>query len=253
MLPASSSVLASLACAFAFTGCAALVGADFDGLHAPILEDASTPDPLDATAPADASQDVASRDATSDVGPKPSDAAQDAVQGDAHEGGPTAKKIVFVTSSLFTANLGGIAGADVKCQASAVSGGLSGTFRAWISDEGTSATAGLTHASIPYALVTGTVVAANWSALASGSLAHAIDRNELGGAPPATTGCGSTSVFTGTDTTGASSVGHTCSGWTTAVAAGLAGLGDATGATYRWTNSCTGACSGLASLYCLEQ
>jgi hypothetical protein len=42
-------------------------------------------------------------------------------------------RLVFLTSAVFGAKLGGIEGADAKCQAAAESAGLDGTFRAWIS------------------------------------------------------------------------------------------------------------------------
>src|SRR5437868_4155746 len=45
----------------------------------------------------------------------------------------TAPNIVFVTSTRYTANLGGLAGADAICQAHATDAGLPGTYRAWIS------------------------------------------------------------------------------------------------------------------------
>ncbi len=41
---------------------------------------------------------------------------------------------VFVTSSTFTGNLGGISGADAKCQQAAANASLPGTWLAWISD-----------------------------------------------------------------------------------------------------------------------
>jgi hypothetical protein len=47
---------------------------------------------------------------------------------------PTGAGYVFVTSGTFDGNLGGIAGADQKCQAAAAGGNLTGTFKAWISD-----------------------------------------------------------------------------------------------------------------------
>ncbi len=43
-------------------------------------------------------------------------------------------KKVFLTESTFTGNLGGVMGADAKCQAEAARASLPGEFRAWISD-----------------------------------------------------------------------------------------------------------------------
>lgn len=41
---------------------------------------------------------------------------------------------MFVTSSTFTGNLGGISGADAKCRQAAANASLPGTWLAWISD-----------------------------------------------------------------------------------------------------------------------
>ena len=38
----------------------------------------------------------------------------------------------FVTSTSYNGNLGGVSGADLKCQARAAVAGLPGTYRAWI-------------------------------------------------------------------------------------------------------------------------
>jgi hypothetical protein len=54
-------------------------------------------------------------------------------------------KRVFVSGSKWNGNLGGLAGADAKCQQAADAAGLGGTFRAWISDDATSASSRLTH------------------------------------------------------------------------------------------------------------
>jgi hypothetical protein len=52
---------------------------------------------------------------------------------------PDPYKRVFVTSTSYTGDLGGLAGADLKCQAAAESVGLHGTFKAWLSDKKTPA------------------------------------------------------------------------------------------------------------------
>lgn len=47
---------------------------------------------------------------------------------------PAGALSAFVTSGVFTGNLGGIAGADQKCQAAAAGANLTGSWKAWISD-----------------------------------------------------------------------------------------------------------------------
>jgi hypothetical protein len=46
---------------------------------------------------------------------------------------PIPTLIVFASSLLYNGNLGGVAGADAKCQALATQAGLPGTYKAWIS------------------------------------------------------------------------------------------------------------------------
>ena len=74
-------------------------------------------------------------------------------------------KIVFVTSARYTENLGGIAGADEKCQQLAEAAGLPGTYKAWLSDKTSSPATTFTRSNGPYVLVDGTEVASNWLGL----------------------------------------------------------------------------------------
>lgn len=53
--------------------------------------------------------------------------------------GAVAPQYVFVTRGVYDANMGGIAGADSRCQLSAGGAGLKGVYRAWISDSNTDA------------------------------------------------------------------------------------------------------------------
>src|SRR5207249_159884 len=96
------------------------------------------------------------------------------------------KKRIFVSSVTYSADLGGTAGADAKCQSLADAASLAGTFKAWIADSCSHPTTRLTHSSGPYVLVNDTVVAADWTTLTTKlPLAHAINMTEKGGAPPA--------------------------------------------------------------------
>ena len=49
-------------------------------------------------------------------------------------GGGGSTKIIFVTSLIYSGNLGGLSGADAKCSLRAQAGGLSGSWKAWLSD-----------------------------------------------------------------------------------------------------------------------
>jgi hypothetical protein len=108
--------------------------------------------------------------------------------GDAGSAGPDAAidaavmphKLVFVTSQAFTGNLGGVAGADTKCQTLAQAASRPGTFKAWLGNASVSAFTRMARATVPYTLVDGTVVANDFTGLTSGTLLHGIDITELG-------------------------------------------------------------------------
>jgi hypothetical protein len=163
-------------------------------------------------------------------------------------------KCVFTASTAFGANFGGLAGADMQCQMLAQAAGLNGEYRAWLSSTTESAGSRLSHAAVPYHLVDGTLIANDWSDLTSGSLRHAIDLNEHGGAPPGTSAVGGHDVWTDTLPSGALNFpSSTCGDWANPGAPGS--LGDYTQQTgMYWTYKFNlSACSGTATLYCLEQ
>jgi hypothetical protein len=87
-------------------------------------------------------------------------------------------KAVFVTKSSFKSNMGGLSGADAKCQAEAddpESIVPSGTYMAWLSDGTNSPDTRFTKSSHPYVLPDATVVAENYSDLTDGSILSAIN------------------------------------------------------------------------------
>ncbi|MDB4942189.1 MAG: Tryptophan synthase alpha chain [Labilithrix sp.] len=166
---------------------------------------------------------------------------------------PTPKKI-FVTSAVYPASMGGHAGADANCAAAATGAGLTGTFLAWVSDDATSPASRFAHTTVPYALVDGTIVANGWEGLVSGSLRHAIDKTESGGAP-APPQVGICNVWTGTSNSGTPMYGS-CSSWSSVTqAAGNSGCaGNSSLSNGAWTCQCSGAvCNAQAALYCVEQ
>ncbi|EJK55631.1 hypothetical protein THAOC_24620, partial [Thalassiosira oceanica] len=119
-------------------------------------------------------------------------------------------KIVFVTSERYNGNLGGLAGADARCQERAKAAGLSGTFKAWLSDRTTSVSQRFDR-DFDYAAffrTDGVMVANDWSDLTDGSLLGAIDRDEFGNT------VGANFAWTNTDT------GGTQEGWTETVIGG---------------------------------
>ena len=103
----------------------------------------------------------------------------DMCDGESH---PWCSKIIFVTQPDYTANLGGVEGADAICQDLADTAGLTGTFLAWIADttEASSPAQRFVHNEGPYILVDGTVIANSWTDLTDGQLSSPIDLDSLG-------------------------------------------------------------------------
>ncbi len=172
-------------------------------------------------------------------------------------------KTVFVTSKGYTGNLGGLAGADQKCNALATTAGLSGSYMAWLSVAPEDPSTRFTRSTVPYALTDGTVIAGDWDDL----VGPEGDRLE---APISIDEAGyqrDTFVWTNTEYDGervldASSL--TCSGFTESTSQFPAVVGWSLGTvkgnsvegawTFRELTS-TGPpdCNYLAALYCFEQ
>jgi cysteine-rich repeat protein len=168
-------------------------------------------------------------------------------------------KLVFVTSTLHTANLGGLAGADGICQARAAAANLPGTYMAWLSTNlmnGTPATR-FAQSVQPYRKVDGVLVANNWADLIDGTLASPINKTELNGNPPiGNTGCaggGFATVWSATNGTGALiNAASTCTNWTSTNGGSYWGL--ATDTSGNWTAWCSGgSCSWTSPIYCFQQ
>ncbi len=166
-------------------------------------------------------------------------------------------RTIFVTSALYTGNLGGLAGADLKCQMLAEQAGLPGGFYAWLSDGAIAPSNRFVKSTVPYVLSTGIVVAKNWTDLTDGTLQHAIDTTESKGAAPIpAAGCaaGKPTVWTNTLEKGTPWNLNGCDGWTKTT--GAARQGHAKATNFTWTKFCEGqaaSCAWKAALYCVEQ
>ena len=79
-------------------------------------------------------------------------------------------KNVFVTSQSHNGDFGGLTGADAFCQSLALTAGLSGTYKAWLSDTTGSPATRFAQASVPYRLVDGTTIANDWNDLTDGTI-----------------------------------------------------------------------------------
>lgn len=163
--------------------------------------------------------------------------------------------IIFITSSGHTGNLGGLAGADARCQTLAAAAGLSGTYKSWLSDGFTAAKDRLVHSSAPYKLVDGTIIANNWTDLTDGALLAPINKSESGSLLL------DRPVFASTASDGSQAGGAYCADWTTEQPAeppcsiGAFGYGDNTRIDSWWTHVPAGGCicGQNWSLYCIQQ
>ena len=121
---------------------------------------------------------------------------------------------MFATSTRHTGNLGGLAGAHAICQQLAAGAGLTGTYRAWLSDALSGPASTMVHSSVPYVLVGGERIADNWADLTDGSIEHAIDRDEHGRQlDPEPFVCEGGEVWTNTTAAGSPSGLNDCLGW----------------------------------------
>ena len=162
-----------------------------------------------------------------------------------------APKTVFITSASYTGNLGGLAGADAKCQALASAANLTGTYKAWLTDGTTSAGSRLTHSTAPYELVGGAVIANSWADLTSGTLRDYLDADETG-----QTHGENTRAWTNTAGDGASqgpTFGGHCSNWTSASSSPVGGGGYVGFLDDEWTFDGADSCDVKDHLYCFEQ
>jgi len=88
-------------------------------------------------------------------------------------------KTVFISSLLYNGNLGGLAGADEKCNTLTRAARLKGTFKAWLSDTKESPTTRFTvQPSYVYSLTDGSLIANNCADLTDGTIDHVINKSE---------------------------------------------------------------------------
>lgn len=168
------------------------------------------------------------------------------------EGGPCR---VFATSQRFQADLGGLAGADAKCQALANASSLAagGTYKAWLSTETEYPANRFTNIDRtgPYLLTNGVKIADDWNSLTNGDLDAPITIDENGN--PAAGAGDAALVWTKTETNGEFwSTETTCGDWTSTDGETVGGDSRANNAF--WSEGFQGkACSSEFRLYCFEQ
>jgi hypothetical protein len=158
---------------------------------------------------------------------------------------PGGSCLVFLTSQTYTGDLGGLLGADAECQALADAAGLSGAYKAWLSDSTTAARDRLTQATVPYVRVDGTVVANSFTDLVDGMIMNPILLTEMNT-------LGTSSAWTGTQPDGSATQAN-CQNWTSG-AFDMTGTGGTTQVVSGlWTDFVDARCFSTAGLYCFEQ
>jgi len=171
----------------------------------------------------------------------------------------TTDKLVFISSAVYTGNLGGLAGADVKCQTLADAARLCGTFKAWLSDDTDNAADRLTHATGNYVLPDGQIVASGWAGLSAATHLHAINVTETKApAPVGTVSCGGATqapVWTGATFSGVAVANGSCANWGSSGTSSAGIFGNALATNGAWSGMCqlTTVCASTAALYCIQQ
>lgn len=161
-------------------------------------------------------------------------------------------KTVFVTEATFDGDLGGLAGADLKCQAATHAPGSivpAGEYKAWLSDTSDSPDTRFNKSSFPYVLPDGTPIATDYADLTDGTIINIIDQTQTGGTYSTNT------AWTGTNSDGTLAIDEHCVSWTsnewegpTLGAVGKIGLTDPD-----WSNQFSKLCDGDNHLYCFQQ
>lgn len=165
--------------------------------------------------------------------------------------------LVFVTSQTFNGNLGGLQGADDKCNAEADAAGLVGTYVAWISDSATDARDRTTDQG--YITIAGDIVADSLADLIDGTVGVPVNVDENG--MPILAGPGIfTGVWTNTAPDGVNFeqfVGggrDACGDWTTNASDRSAAMGRINETGVQWSGGGgTNPCNNQGRLYCFGQ
>lgn len=163
--------------------------------------------------------------------------------------------IVFASSQQYTGNLGGLAGADAKCNALAAEAKLPGSYKAWLSVKDSSASQRLFHSDKPYIRTDGVEIASDWKGLVSGGLLAPLnhdEKNMVVGFGANTCDKSDSLVWTATDALG-NAQDSTCNAWLTQSQMSNGGAGNLNALDSGWSIGCSLACSVKARLYCFQQ
>jgi hypothetical protein len=159
-------------------------------------------------------------------------------------GSTSGTKRVFVTETTYAGGtMGGLAGADQKCNLSAQAANLGGTWVAWASNGNTNAIDRVTGTG-PWVVLGTTTTAFNNKANLATSPLVPINATEQGHTVSYLDG----SVWTGTGS-GGSAATSTCGGWSSGSSYGHYGSAVSTAS---WTSVGDDLCANTNRLYCFE-
>ena len=168
------------------------------------------------------------------------------------DGLPASTLRIFLTSSSYNGNLGGISGGDSNCQSEATAAGLTRTYKAILSASTTDARDRFTLSG-PVSMINSSgaevAIVASLSDLWSGAgltLLNQVNLNASGSAQPT----GTNIVITGTQSDGTKAANN-CTNWTSTGTTLTYGLFNRTD--FEWLQRNTGACLITMRLYCLSQ
>jgi hypothetical protein len=159
--------------------------------------------------------------------------------------------LVFISSQSYNGNMGGLIGADNKCQALAAAAGLPGVFKAWLSDGNDSPSNRFTHNASGYILLNGVSIAQSWDSLLVGALLSPISVDEHGNSVTLPL-----SVWTNVDAySGGPYSTNTCNLWTGESVGkwGMSGEAFEGVQSTAWSRNGLQACYSPAYLYCFQQ
>ena len=163
-------------------------------------------------------------------------------------GGAGGTKRIFITTLQYTGDLGGLAGADQKCNTEAQAAGAGGTWKAWLSDATTDALTRIVEVGpwADFGKFTKTIFnnKATLQTIPLAPLYYDARGQQSSG----------NSVWTGTDLGGTKSASH-CHSWTSSSSSFLesGAVGYAGNATAQWTQGSVDLCNTKNSIYCIEE
>jgi hypothetical protein len=157
----------------------------------------------------------------------------------------------FVTVTAYSASLGGLGGADAKCQTEADAHALGGRWKAWLADANGAPAGRFTHGQAAYQRLDGKPIAQNWNKLTMGTLLNPL--NIMSNKATAT----NTLCWSNVTAAGTRSTEGDCTSWgaTTNTLSGGRGQNNLTDSS--WTDSGSQNCDptviAALPLYCFEQ